>query len=1712
MRNFTIANFKKVKNLTLIVFLLSFTLGAVAQTGTTAKSNELEVLAHYYPDPSFANSSSVKVLWGYDLDQDFFDFEDGLIPSRWINDDTYPWVVTTPNTDSIGWNGTYCMKSGNAGVANSTSSIQATAYFKQSGSINFIAGCFGEGENFDVCEFYIDGVLEFKGGELNYSDTCSFPVTQGLHTFKWSYTKDGSQNSTYDGFYIDDVAFIGVRGAKAQISEYYVYRTAFDAATGGVSGDLDTLAYLVDQKQYIDTTWKDLPVGDYRYGVEILWSTAQMIYWSNVITKPEIQYFDITVSADPSNAGTVTGGGTYAERETCTLTATANFGYYFSYWTSNDSLVEGVYDTVYSFPVTEAANIVAHFAPKYYDYDVYVEPEGAGEADVVFDDEQNWSIYFGDTITLQAVPNDGFSFVSWTAYGFQSVKGGRDRGTVFISNDANCTKVIDEDFLRGVFDDVDVEEGSDGTMIVFVATFEEGIGDCKRPKKFTNTEVGPDFATFKWTESGIAESWYIYYHEVAPAATEDLYVEVTENPYTLWGLQPDTPYEAYVVPACGIEDSVPNSIVCSSVISFTTMGPCPSPLHVEVSGVTGTTATVTWMDYSESYLVQVGIPDLIMNENFDNGMPTDWSNDAQYPWTVVDGYIQSGNKGVDSSSSSISVTKTFNGNGVVEFDAECRGEGSGNSIWDRCEFSIDGQGYLYYGQDVEGWNHYSFDVSDGEHTFTWSYTKDNSMDPEGDYFAIDNIMMREGDIDWANPLPAEESQYTVTGLTPLTLYAVQVQGVCEDEETEWSAPVFFTTTDAYPITVSVNPAEAGTATGDGEYSYGDTCTLVASANTGFVFVNWTKNDTVVSTDATYSFTVTEVADFVANFEQIEYYLSLSSNPEVGGTVAFVDNNSQAFHYGDTVAIQATPALGYSFINWTVLGGNDDVELTTNPTYTFTIGDNNPVTTLYPQGGQISLLAHFEIQNFDITVTSNPVDGGTVQVNDSIFTGGTFTYGETLAMEAVANEGYTFQNWTKNDTVVSTETSISFEVVETAAYVANFELITYDITAMVSVNPAEGGTVNGAGTYTYGQTCTLTAIPAEGYHFVNWTKNGEVVSTSETLSFLVTEAASYVANFEINSYEIVATANPEEGGTITGVNTYNHFETCTLTATVNEGYTFVNWTKDGVEVSTSETLSFVVTEAAAYVANFELITYDITAMVTVNPAEGGTVNGAGTYTYGQTCTLTAIPAEGYHFVNWTKNGEVVSTSETLSFVVTEAASYVANFEINNYEITATTAPVAGGTVSGTGTFDHFATCTLTATPATGYHFVNWKEGTTVVSTSATYSFEVTGARTLVATFMLNSYAITATVNPASCGTVSGTGNYNHFATCTLTATPATGYHFVRWTLNGTEVGTEATYSFEVTGAASYVAHFEINNYEITTAVNPASGGTATGDGNYNHFETCTLTATANPGYQFVRWTKGTETVSTDEVYTFEVIESATYRAHFELVDYVISAEANPEEGGTITGTGNLFHYNTTCQLVAHVNTGYHFVNWTLDGTQVSTSYIYEFSVTGSAHYVANFELDTFEITATVDPEEAGTITGAGTYSYGQTVTLTAVANADFRFLNWTEGDEVVSEEATYTFDADSDRQLVAHFLNTVGIAEHEALTVTLYPNPVQDKLIVRASEPVKTFEIFSINGVLVDRQSNCSDKIEINVEHYAHGTYMIRLTTDSAVEIRRFVKE
>lgn len=263
-------------------------------------------------------------------------------------------------------------------------------------------------------------------------------------------------------------------------------------------------------------------------------------------------------------------------------------------------------------------------------------------------------------------------------------------------------------------------------------------------------------------------------------------------------------------------------------------------------------------------------------------------------------------------------------------------------------------------------------------------------------------------------------------------------------------------------------------------------------------------------------------------------------------------------------------------------------------------------------------------------------------------------------------------------------------------------------------------------------------------------------------------------------------------------------------------------------------------------------------ITAAPVLGGVVTGAGAFAQGSVATVTATPNTGFTFVNWTVNGTAVSTSSSYQFTIAGNRALVANFAAipaGNFAVVLSSAPVAGGATTGSGAYASGSTVTVTATPTTGYTFRNWTENGTIVSTSSSYQFTLTGNRTLVANYTVipaSQLALVLSSNPVIGGSTSGSGSYSSGTSVTAVASPNSGYSFINWTENGNPVSTSASYTFAITTNRTLVANFALITYTLTTnAVN----GTVAKNPNaatYNSGAVVQLTATANPGYTFTGW--------------------------------------------------------------------------------------------------------------------------------------------------------------------------------------------------------------------------------------------------------------------
>ena len=193
--------------------------------------------------------------------------------------------------------------------------------------------------------------------------------------------------------------------------------------------------------------------------------------------------------------------------------------------------------------------------------------------------------------------------------------------------------------------------------------------------------------------------------------------------------------------------------------------------------------------------------------------------------------------------------------------------------------------------------------------------------------------------------------------------------------------------------------------------------------------------------------------------------------------------------------------------------------------------------------------------------------------------------------------------------------------------------------------------------------------------------------------------------------------------------------------------------------------------------------------------------------------------------------------------------------------------------------------FTAEPIEHHHFVKWSYSyyyyNTAEQTIQNYnsSVYVLGRgeihNELKAYFAIDIHTVSAASSNTAWGVVSGGGDYEYHAPCTLTATAYTGYRFLRWS-NGVSAN---PYIFPVTEDVELTAVFVGENdivYTLTTESANPTMGTVTGGGNYEGGASATLTAMPNAGYHFVRWQDG----NTQNPRTITVTSDATYTAYFE----------------------------------------------------------------------------------------------------------------------------------------------------------------------------------------------------------------------------------------
>ena len=663
--------------------------------------------------------------------------------------------------------------------------------------------------------------------------------------------------------------------------------------------------------------------------------------------------------------------------------------------------------------------------------------------------------------------------------------------------------------------------------------------------------------------------------------------------------------------------------------------------------------------------------------------------------------------------------------------------------------------------------------------------------------------------------------------------------------------------------ITVNQPQHGTINAPSQAYAQSTVTLTATPETGYCLSSWNVRDasnnsiTVTNNQFTMpSSNVTVTATFVQG-------LQVTLAPVTNGSISA---DPLYALQGTTINLTATPAQGYEFGSWVVYKTSD-------PNTTVAVNNNS-----------------FTMPNYPVTVSANFVLGPTELT----------VYNGTATNQYIPMYGYYFDNYTKSEYIIPAS----------------------QLTDMV------GGTINAITFYPSSVATTSST----------WTNTSQTVFIKEVSSTTLGGSYSGTTGATVVKQALLDMPTAGTAYTITFDTpyTYNGGNLLIGVYNTNKGsYNKVEWygtsnLTSGVSAygNNSSSLNSVGYNAQSFLPK-TTFTYmpaasadPVAITVSANPSAGGTVTGAGTYDPGTTATLTATANEGYNFTNWTKNGVVMSTNATYSFTVSTAATYVANFSLNSYTITATAVPAEGGTVtvgSGRGTRDDLiydfengwqGWTTFQGTTGNSPH--SWMHNTEYTAYDSNGNQIVPACHNSSSGMMLSESYISASTSGGNDAQVVTPDNYLVSPQIRLggsitfyAASRMSNYYAEKFSVLVSESGNNSASNFTHTELTVTLTSNSWNQYTVDLSAYSGMGYVAirhydcydqhllyvddvtivegennsTGSGNFNHGETCVVTATPNEGYAFVNWTENGATVSSDASYTFTVDDDRDLVANF-----------------------------------------------------------------------------------------------------------------------------------------------------------------------------------------------------------------------------------------
>ena len=433
----------------------------------------------------------------------------------------------------------------------------------------------------------------------------------------------------------------------------------------------------------------------------------------------------------------------------------------------------------------------------------------------------------------------------------------------------------------------------------------------------------------------------------------------------------------------------------------------------------------------------------------------------------------------------------------------------------------------------------------------------------------------------------------------------------------------------------------------------------------------------------------------------------------------------------------------------------------------------------------------------------------------------------------------------------------------------------------------------------------------------------------------------------------------------------------------------------------------------------------TVAITGNPTNGSAV----AHTDG---TVTYTPDNGFDGTDtftYTVNDNQGATSNQATVTVT----------VNNTFTISASAPVGHGTIFCTSPVIYGDTSTCTITPDAHYHLSALADNSAnvlglVVNNIYTIN-NVTANHTVVATFSINTYTITASAGANGGISPSGAVIVNHGANQSFTITPNANYHVADVLVDGSSVGAVTSYPFtNVTANHTISASFAINTHTITASAGANGGISPSGAVIVNHGANQSFTITPNANYHVADVLVDGSSVGAVTSYPFtNVTANHTISASFAINTHTITASAGAN-GGISPSGAVIVNHGANQSFTITPNANYHVADVLVDGSSVGAVTSYPFTNVTANHTIsASFAINTHTITASAGANGGISPSGAVIVNHGANQSFTITPNANYHVADVLVDGSSVGAVTSYPFtNVTANHTISASFaINTIN---------------------------------------------------------------------------------